>query len=462
LAPKDDFASLMEGTNQDPNARRVGRRAKVGETVEGTVVQIGRDWVFVDIGGTSEARIERHQLVDAKGNIKIEVGQRLRASVAQLGEEGPLLALSLGRSSRSGIDISTLKEAREAKLPVQGKVTKAVKAGVEVDVSGIRAFCPASQLDSAYVADLATFEGRSLDFLVTDIKDDGRSVVLSRRALLEEEKARAAKAVLERIAVGGEYEGQVSSLMKYGAFIDLGGGVEGLVHVSEMAHSRIDRVEDLLAPGDSVTVKVLAVEPQDKSPIPKLRLSIKALSKAPERPTIAVDEVLDATVSKVGSFGVRVTTAKGEGLVPLRELGIPRGSDHRKAFPVGKELQVVFVHRETSGKTTFSVSRVAAVQESANYREFTQSGQGKNEAPKEMGSFGALLRNRLGWTPPSSSEPQPSRTAALSEDVASERAPDVAFKDVMGGTGTAPSIDKNSNTETVRAEPPEGVFRRRR
>jgi small subunit ribosomal protein S1 len=329
LSSKDDFASLMEQSTTETGARRTGRRVRVGEFVEGTVVQIGRDWIFVDIGGTSEARIERSELADAKGHLQLDVGHRLRASVAKLGEEGPLLALSVGRGSRGGVDLSQLKEAREGRLPVQGKVTRAVKAGVEVDVAGIRAFCPASQLDAAYVADLASFEGRTLDFLVSDVKDDGRSVVLSRRALLEEEKARAQKSVLERISVGGEYEGKVTSLMKYGAFIDLGGGVEGLVHVSEIAHTRVDRVEDALNVGDTVTVKVLAVEPQDKSPVPKLRLSIKALSHAPELPRVAPDEVLAGTVAKVGSFGVRVSTPKGEGLVPMRELGVPRGSDHR-------------------------------------------------------------------------------------------------------------------------------------
>lgn len=472
LAFEDDFASLMEGKTDAPNARRTDRRLRTGEVVEGTVVQIGRDWVFVDVGTTSEARIERAELADDKGKLQVQVGDRLRASVARISDEGPLLALSLGRGARTGVDRSQLKDALRSRLPVQGKVTRAVKGGVEVDVAGVRAFCPASQLGQGYVADLATFEGQTFDFLVADIKDDGRSVVLSRRALLEEEKARAAKSVLERIQVGGEHQGTVSALQKYGAFIDLGGGVEGLVHVSELAHSRVDRVEDLLAVGDTVTVKVLALEPQDKSPIPRLRLSIKALTRAPELPSIALDEVLEGTVTRVGSFGVRVMTAKGEGLVPVRELGVPRGSDHHKAFSVGASVKVVLVHRDTSsGRTTFSCARVADVEEKANFRAFTEGDSGRGQAGATMGSFGDLFRRKLGLPVPApettriAAEPSVSKPAAPEPSLpVAPRDPareNVSFADVMHGHRLEDPAERAAS-DPPNAPLPDGVFKRRR
>lgn len=446
----------MEG-KQDVGNRRTDRRLRVGEAVEGTVVQIGRDWVFVDVGTTSEARIERAELADAKGNLQLRIGDRLRASVARLSDEGPLLALSLGRGARASGDRSLLEDAQRSRLPVKGKVTRAVKGGVEVDVVGVRAFCPASQLGQGYVADLATLEGQSFDFLVSEIKDDGRSVILSRRALLEEEKARAAKSVLERIQVGGEYQGTVSSLQKYGAFIDLGGGVEGLVHVSELAHTRVERVDDMLSPGDTVTVKVLALEPQDKSPIPRLRLSIKALSAAPALPHIGADEVLDATVTKLGSFGVRVQTAKGEGLVPLRELGTPRGADHHKLFPVGSSVKVVLVHRDASGRTTFSFARVAAAEESANYRAFTE-GDSAYSPGAAMGSFGDLFRKKLGLP----KEPAPARRAPSDSPSTPTPEPkqDLSFADVMGDRKPAAAADED--TAAPSPSLPDGVFKRKR
>jgi small subunit ribosomal protein S1 len=296
---------------------------------------------------------------------------------------------------------------------------------------------------------------------------------LSRRALLEQAKAQAAELVLERISVGGEYEGKVSSLQKYGAFIELGGGVEGLVHISELTHGRVDRVEDVLAVGDSVTVKVLAVEPQDKSPIPKLRLSVRALSAAPEQPRVAPDEVLEGTVSKTGSFGVFVDTPKGSGLVPLRELGIPRGSDHRKAFPVGASVKVVLVHRDGGGKTTFSVSRVASVEEAANYREFTKGTKQSAQPTAAMGSLGALLAKKLSLpepvappTPPS--VPQREATSGSASGTTSSPSPapapkaapkdDIVFKDAMAGRGIPSEPSPSSEPRPL----PDGVFKRNR
>lgn len=408
IGMSDDFASLMKGAPQGRDEGRTGRRLRPGEVVEGTIVQVGKDSIFVDVGATSEGRIERSELADKHGQLHVVVGDKIRASVARVTVDGPELVISVGRGARGGIDASVLKSAQESRLPVQGTVSRVVKGGVEVDISGIRAFCPASQLDKAYIADLSTFAGQTLDFLVSEIKDDGRSVVVSRRALLEEEQARTAQAVLERIATGGEYEGKVTSLQKYGAFIDLGGGVEGLVHVSELAHGRVERVEDMLSLGDTVTVRVLAVEPQDKSPIPKLRLSVKALQQAPKLPELQPDEVLEGTVAKIGSYGVRVETTKGSGLVPMRELGLPRGSDPRRAFPLGSKVKVVLVHRDASGKTTFSFSRVASVEESANYREFTRGGSTHRRVP-QLGSLGDVLRQKLGLPEQLDEEPPDER-----------------------------------------------------
>ncbi|MEN9581284.1 MAG: hypothetical protein RJA70_4293 [Pseudomonadota bacterium] len=392
---KGDFASMMEAGFSADKVQK-SKSLRTGEVVEGTIVQIGRDSVFVDVGATTEARIDRTELEDKQGNLQVKIGDKLRASVASVSDvTGPVLVMALGRGQRGQTDVSQLAAARESGIPVEGTVSKAVKGGLEVQVAGIRAFCPASQVDLAYIADLAIFEGQTLQFKVVEIKEDGRSVVLSRKALLEAVKQDASREVLARITVGGDYEGVVSSLQKYGAFIDLGGGVEGLVHVSEIAHRRIEQVQDVLSVGEKVLVRVLALEPNDKSPIPKLRLSLRAMTEAPVVVTPEPGEVLTGKVNKHTSFGIFVETPKGSGLVPLRELGIVRGADHRKFFPIDSEVKVVLVNAENGGKLTFSVERVASVEERQNFRDFARGGATKPAEASSVGSFGDLLRQKL-------------------------------------------------------------------
>ncbi len=478
---KDDFASLMEG---GPSAAtgRASTKLRAGQLVEGTVVQISKDSVFVDVGATSEGRIDRGEFEDRAGELKIKVGDKVRASVVSVSDvTGPVLAVSLGKNQKGGIDVGALESAKESGVPVTGTVQKAIKGGVEVLVGSVRAFCPASQVDAAYVADLSTFEGQTLSFRVMEVKDNGRSVVLSRKALLEEERAREAERLLAELTVGSDFQGTVTSVQKYGAFIDLGAGIEGLVHVSELSHTRVDRVEDMLGVGEQVTVRLLALEPSDKGPFPKLRLSLKAREQAPESPSPEPGEVLEGTVSKVTSFGIFVDTKKGTGLVPARELGIPRGADHRKQFPPGKEVKVVLVNRDDSGKTTFSIARVAGVEERRNYREFTAQGKSSATEAKAVGSFGELLQKKLGIQPTAPKAPQarPVAAAAPAPAAGSEAAARAATaaepssdapSHAPAGSPAEPSeprfyqhevADTQAQPKTAQRTPPPGVFRRK-
>lgn len=389
----DDFASMMEQMLGEQNVR-ASRRLKAGQMVEGVVVQIGADSVFVDVGATVEGRIERAELEDKQGQLSVRVGDRISASVVQNDDvHGPRLTTALGRgSTRTAIDVDTLQRAKEAQLPVEGVVQKSVKGGLEVQVAGVRAFCPASQVDTGYVSDLESYVGQSLQFRVLEVRENGRSVVVSRKALLEQERERHAQELLSRLRVGGDYEGTVQSLQKYGAFIDLGAGVEGLVHVSELGHARVERVEDVLSVGETVTVRVLAIEPGEKGRLPKLRLSLKALSDP--GPSPQPGEVLEGKVSQLSQFGVFVETARGSGLVPSRELGLPRGADHRRLLPVGTPVKVVLVNRDEKGRVTFSMSRVAGVEERRNYADFTQSKRAASEGGA-LGSLGDVLRQKI-------------------------------------------------------------------
>src|SRR5262245_27479762 len=168
MGKRDDFASLLEASLADGSSR-AAHRLELGQLVEGTVIQIGSDSVFVDVGTPGDARIARSELADASGELSIRVGQRLRATVVDPRPDGPVLAIAFGRGG--DVQTSSFALALESGAPVEGRVTQAVKGGLEVDVGGTRAFCPASQIELAFVADLEPYVGRNLEFKVVEVRD---------------------------------------------------------------------------------------------------------------------------------------------------------------------------------------------------------------------------------------------------------------------------------------------------
>ena len=408
----EDFAAMFEAA-EGRQTSRGARKLRVGEPVDGVIVAIGKDSVFVDVGAKSEGRIARDQLADDKGELRLAVGDRLRARVASVGRDGIELVTALGR--RGAVDAAAIEVAYQSGAPIEGTIAKTVKGGLEVEIGGARAFCPASQVDLVYLQDFEPLVGQRASFKVVEIRDGGRSIVVSRKAVLQDEREARAQGVRERLSVGAELDGVVQAIQPYGAFIDLG-GVEGLVHVSELGHGRVDKVEDVVRVGETVKVRVVGIEPRGGNPNDlKISLSMRSASEA-AAPAIEVapDEVLAGTVAHVTSFGVFVDTEKGRGMVPLRELGLAPGADPKRSFPAGKELQVVVLSRD-GGKLRFSVSGVARAEERSNYRDFAQQqrggGEGKAATPasKGLGSLGELLKGKLGEVPDGPSAAKTSR-----------------------------------------------------
>lgn len=367
----------------DPRARR---RLSAGEVVEGRVIAITSGTVFLDVGVQADGQMELSEFTDRA----VQVGDRVQVTVVNPRPDGPLLTLSLGRGG-GAVNASTLKLAYEAGTPVNGTVTKVVKGGLSVEVGGVRAFCPASQIERGYVENLDAYVGQALDFKVTEFKEEGRNVILSRRALLEDQRRQAEQALLANVEVGMTVTGTVKAIVRHGAVIDLG-GAEGFVHVSELSRQRVDRVEDVLQVGEQVEAQVLSAERSDKGV--SIRLSVKALTPAAAAPPAPEkDEVLDGEVVRHVSGGLIVRTDKGEGMVPVRELDLPPGADHRRAYAIGRKLQVVLVARDpASGKLRFSVAQVANVEERANFREFSKQPQ---QRPASLGSLGDVLAGKL-------------------------------------------------------------------
>lgn len=301
--PEDDFALLFEASLK---ATRVER----GQTVDGRIVAIGAEVAFVDVGGKGEAQIAVDELRDDSGALEVAVGDRIQAIVVST-ERGVTLSRRLARSAASD---RQLDEAFHARLPVEGKVEGVVKGGYEVRIGRHRAFCPLSQIDVARTADPADHVGRVYAFRITEYKEGGRTLVVSRRALLEEEQRLRAEEVRRAVVPGAVLTGRVTSVTEFGAFVDLGAGVQGLLHVSEMSWSRVPDILEIVAPGEEITVKVLRVDEDQQ----RIALGLKQLTDDPWATVPAryeVGQVVNGRVTRLAQFGAFVEIEPGvEGL----------------------------------------------------------------------------------------------------------------------------------------------------
>jgi small subunit ribosomal protein S1 len=300
--PDEDFAAMFEASLQ-------AKRFEKGQTLEGKIVAIGPEVAFVNVGGKGEAMIDIGELKDAEGHLEVAVGDRIQAVVVST-----VGGLTLSRRlARGAATARQLEDAFHAGLPVEGKVERAVKGGYEVRIARQRAFCPFSQIDVVR-SDPSAHEGQVYAFRIIEYKEGGRNLVVSRRALLEEEQRANAAEVRRTIVAGAVTTGRVASVREFGAFVDLGGGVQGLLHVSEMGWSRVSDPSQVVKPGEEITVKVLRV---DDNPV-RISLGLKQLIADPwsrVQATYEVGQVFTGRVTRLAEFGAFVELEPGvEGL----------------------------------------------------------------------------------------------------------------------------------------------------
>lgn len=349
-----DFAqALAEFEHEGGGTVEQRKDPAVGDKVQGRIVSITDDNVFVDVGAKAEGVIEAAQLKDAEGNLTVNVGDTVDVVVSAIDPEtGSLVLRRKAAGGRRGGGhqqqqeiAAELRQAFESGLPVEGMVTAVNKGGVEVQVTGMRAFCPHSQLDLRYVQDTEQFIGQRLTFRITRLEEGrGRpNIILSRRAVLEEEAEKKAAEARERIAVGTVVRGKVTSLTSYGAFIDLG-GIEGMLHVSEIGYSRLAHPKEVLSVGDEVEVQVIKIE-KGKDGRDRISLSRRSLEQDPWKDVadrFNVGTELTGRVMRLETFGAFVEIAPGvEGLVHISEMGAGRRLQHsREAAQLGQDVRV--------------------------------------------------------------------------------------------------------------------------
>jgi len=292
---EESFAELFEsysaGMNDD---------IRVGDKIHGKIISITDKAVFVDTGTKADGIVELDELRDDQGQLPYAVGDALDLFVVQANESE--IRLSKAIAGVGGLNM--LKEAFANAIPVEGKVIQTIKGGFQVEVLKRRAFCPISQIDTQYVENGDLYVGQTYEFRITRLAEGGRNIVLSRRDLLEIELQKVRQAFMQELAVDQVYSGRVTRLMPYGVFVELVPGVEGMVHISELSWSRLDKPEDAVSPGDKIEVKVLRIEPGQK----QIKISLSA-------------KQVGGKVVRCAPFGAFVELRPGiDGLVHISEM----------------------------------------------------------------------------------------------------------------------------------------------
>ncbi len=393
MVQDDDFGRMLEESFQ-------AERFDEGQTVTGTVVAIRSDVAFVDVGGKGEATIDVEELRDEEGDLEVEVGDRIEAVVVAT-SGGLRLSRKLARGAAT---LRQLEDAFRAGLPVEGKVERANKGGYEVRIAGQRAFCPVSQIDTLRNTDPSSHEGRVYAFRILEFKDGGKNLVVSRRALLEEEQREKAEEVRRSVVPGAVLTGRVASVREYGAFVDLGAGVQGLLHVSEMGWSRVSDPSQIVKPGEEITVKVLRIDPEKG----KISLGLKQLaadpwSKVAER--YAPGGVHAGRVTRHAEFGAFVELEPGiEALAHVSTFPpTGRAEGWKESVPEGStgafEILSVDLEKKRIGVALVPEGSVRA--ESASAFEITPGARltGKVERHEKYGVFVFLAPGRTGLIP---------------------------------------------------------------
>ena len=342
-----------------------------GSILAGKVVGINKDLVFVDVGQKSEGFITLAELawpVPADAHEVVAVGQLLNVLVLETETAEGSMRLSKLQADRM-LAWDHLEEACEKKAILEVAVTAAVKGGLSVGVYGVRGFIPASQVDVAFVEDLTPFAGQKLEVLPIEVDRAKQRVVFSRRAVLEERRRAAEAEALAKIDAGQILKGEVKRLASFGAFVDIG-GVEGLVHVSELAWHRVKDPAELLKVGDAVEVQVLKIDPATR----KVSLGMKQLQQDPW--LTAVADFAEGTsvpgkVTRTSKFGAFIELAPGvEGLAHISELSDRRVATAEEAVQVGQKLAVKVLSIDPKSKR-ISLSVIKA-QEDAERKDFEQ------------------------------------------------------------------------------------------
>lgn len=373
------------------NAKKIATpKLKPGDRIEAVIAGISGESVFLDVGGKSEGVMGAAELRNAEGEINAKTGDTI--SVFLLANRRGEMVFTT-RVGSGNVTLLELEEAFHSGIPVEGRVASEIKGGFEVTVAGQRTFCPYSQMDVRRIEDPAEYLDQNFQFKIIEFSSQGRNIILSARAILEEEREHQLEALKESLHEGERVSGTVTSLREFGAFVDIG-GMDGLIPISELTWGQVDRVEDILTRGQEVEVVVRKIE-WDRG---RISLSLKETKENPwTRVTnkYPPGSIQQGTVSRLAQFGAFVTLEPGvDGLVHISKMGAGRKINHpREVLEPGREM-TVRIESVDSDK-----QRISLVPE--DYVDEQESGNAKevqnvlHEKPKSFGTLGDLLSAKI-------------------------------------------------------------------
>jgi small subunit ribosomal protein S1 len=363
-----------------------------GEKVEAVVIEVSRDWIFIDVGGKSEGTIAADEFNSGEGEPGIKEGSKIEAYFlsSQRGEMLFTTRIATGASKDA-----YLQEAYHSGIPVEGLVEKEVKGGVEVKLAGnTRAFCPYSQLGPYRIDGESPVIGQNLTFKIIEYGSKGRNIVLSHKVIIDEERRKKREVLKGQLREGMTVPGEVTSVKEFGAFVDIG-GIEGLIPVSEISWGRVDDVAGMISVGQKVNVAITKLD-WDKN---KFSFSLKETIPDPWETAIQrypEGSIHKGTVVRLVPFGAFVTLEPGiDGLIHISELGRTKRIKHpREVLQQDQSIEVKIVKID-EGRRRLSLSLFSDDDnktENKNYKKHLSESSVKSAG--SFGTLGDLLRRK--------------------------------------------------------------------
>ncbi len=388
---EESFAELFAASQASSG------KLKPGAKVQARVLQVSNDWVFLDIGQKGEGVLDRRELTDPEGNLTVATGDTITAWF--VGSSKGELRFSTKVGGAGAAAQGQLEDAWRSGIPVEGVVEKEVKGGFEVKIGGsVRAFCPFSQISLRRAENTAAFVGKHLPFRVIEYGERGRNIIVSHRAMLEEEQRQEREKLKESLTVGTVVEGTVSSLRDFGAFISIG-AMDGLLPVSEAAWGKVRDIRQVLSVGDQVKVVVKQIDWEKE----RITFSLKDTLADPWESVpqkFAVGTSVTGTVVRLAPFGAFVALGDGiDGLLHISRLGGGKKIAHPKDVLKEGETVEVLVEGIDLDNRKISLALAdfarAAAEADADLQAFRQKSA---TSPQGMGTLGELLKAKINGT----------------------------------------------------------------